>query len=93
VSLVENYIMEWNFLEVVEANFNRVVCGDAYVEVARLHFVSQNLFSLVFGWDQVDDSKKWSPLLKLSHPVRNRRLWSDDQVRCISNLDSLMEVS
>ena len=67
--------------ERAEANIDGFIGSEANVELAVLHLIFQYLVSHLHARVELNNSKEWSPLNELLHPVRYARLGCDNQMR------------
>ena len=71
----------------------RLICRHTDIKRARFHLFSNDTISILFISQQIDYSKLWSPDPKFLHPVRDGTLRTDNHVRSVLRLPSLVKIA
>lgn len=91
VGLVYDYVVPSDLLEAVEANPHSLKTSDQYVELPLIYDLGQDLLSLILGGNKFHYFSAGQPLLELIHPIAQRDLGGDDDMRPIDLLVLLDE--
>lgn len=69
VSLINDDVMELDFFQVTEANPHTLERGDDDVELTCSYALLNDIFSFLFGSNQLDNPTAWQPFPELVLPV------------------------